>query len=79
MLFQSFEEINKINEYLHDVNDGSVDAVLILSENEKASIQKLKHKENILVEHVQIFENQTKRELKEYCISIFEKLLKQIK
>lgn len=76
MLFQSFEEISKVEECLEDVNDGSVDAAIVLSINSNEI-----GKENdgsIPVEYVQILKDHTKADLKSYCISVFENLLKQI-
>ncbi|NHN25806.1 LacI family transcriptional regulator [Flavobacterium jejuense] len=79
LLFQSFDAMSKITEYLREVNDGSVDASFVLSTNEKPINKKLTDAKNIPVEYIQIFKNQQKIELKANCISIFENLLKQIK
>lgn len=79
MLFQSFDEVPKITDYLYEVNDGSVDASFVLSVNEKPVNFNQIHAKNIPVTYLQIFKNQSRVELKTQCISIFENLLKQIK
>jgi len=78
MLFQSFEEIAKVTACLEDVNDGSVDAAIVLSMNNTDLSDSLTNPHNIPVEHVQILKDHSKADLKSYCISIFENLLKQI-
>ncbi|MVO08270.1 LacI family DNA-binding transcriptional regulator [Flavobacterium sp. TP390] len=80
MLFQSFEEINKVTEYLYDVNDGSVDAAIVFSEfDEKIIRYKHAPNKNIPVACIQIQKEESNRVSKNYCLSIFENLLKNIK
>jgi len=78
MLFQSFEEISKVEECLEDVNDGSVDAAIVLSINSNEIGKENTNEGNIPVEYVQILKDHTKADSKSYCISVFENLLKQI-
>lgn len=79
MLFQSFDDIAKISDYLHEVNDGSVDASFVLSLNEKSLDFKLTDSKNIPVAYVQISKEEQKVEIKANCIATFENLLKKIK
>lgn len=78
MLFQSFEEISKVQECLEDVNDGSVDAAIVLSNNYKEINTDNSDKNNIPIEYVQILKDHSNADLKSYCISVFENLLKEI-
>ena len=74
VLYQSFAEPLKEQEFLEDASDGSVDAVIILSNNER-----FQSKSNIPMAHLQVFKAQAFADLLAYCRCDFEKLLKKIK
>ena|SRR6218665_92195 len=75
LLFQSFENTLKEQEYLDEVNDGSIDGAIVLSiyknENNKTN--------TIPIEYMQIMKSQSNDVLQANCISNFGNLLKQIK
>ena len=74
MLYQSFEQASMLKELFEEINDGSVDAAIVLSTNE--NIQPIGH---IPIECMQILENQSTDDLKERCKINFENLLQRIK
>jgi LacI family transcriptional regulator len=78
MVFQSFEEIIKLEKCLEDVNDGSVDAAVVLSNNPIGIGMPYKGELDVYVEYIHILKNHSKADLKGYCISVFEKLLNKI-
>jgi hypothetical protein len=78
MVFQSFEEIIKLEKCLEDVNDGSVDAAVVLSNNPIGIGMQYKGELDVYVEYIHILKNHSKADLKRYCISVFEKLLNKI-
>ncbi|MFN3754692.1 LacI family DNA-binding transcriptional regulator [Flavobacterium sp.] len=79
MLFQSFENKSKEIEYLDEVNDGSIDAAMVLSINENEIKQSYNKTNTIPIEYMQILKSQSYDVLKENCIANFGNLLKQIK
>lgn len=74
MLYQSFESLIKEREFLEDINDGSVDAAVVLSTNEE--MQQLG---TVPIQYMQIFKNQSQDDLLERCRINFENLLQRIK
>ena len=74
MLYQSFESPSKEKEFLEDINDGSVDAAIVVSTNEELQL-----KLTIPVEHMQVFRNQSQEDLLERCRINIENLLQRIK
>ncbi|EDP94332.1 LacI family DNA-binding transcriptional regulator [Kordia algicida OT-1] len=78
VLFQSFAETKREKECLKNINDGSVDGVIMLSTN--AYKETISVKENILpVEHIEVSETlQNDKFFKEKSISGFKNLLQRI-
>jgi len=74
MLYQSFEKAATLKQLFEEINDGSVDAAIVLSTTE--DIQPLG---NIPIEYMQIFENQSQDDLKALCKINFQNLLQRIK
>lgn len=74
MLYQSFENSSKEEEILEGINDGSVDAAIMLSTHQDSQ-----QKRSIPIEHIQIFKNQLGSDLQERCRVNFENLLQRIK
>jgi len=74
MLFQSFTKKEKEKECLDQINDGSVDAAIILSTNKY-----INPITNIPIEYMRIFKNQSQDNLKDLCKVNFENLLQRIK
>lgn len=74
MLYQSFEKAATLKELFEEINDGSVDAAMVLTTSE--NIQQLG---NIPIEYIKIFENQSQDDLKALCKINFENLLQRIK
>ncbi len=74
MLYQSFEKVATLKQLFEEINDGSVDAAIVLSTTE--DIQPLG---NIPIEYMQIFENQSQDDLKALCKINFQNLLQRIK
>lgn len=78
MVFQSFEEIKKLEKCIEEVNDGSVDAAIVLSNNPIEIGMRYKGDNDVYIEYIHLLKNHSKADLKGYCISIFEKLLNKI-
>lgn len=78
MLFQSFESTSKEVRYLDEINDGSVDGAIVLSENNKEFKENYKKINTIPLESIQITKSKNLDVLKADCIAIFWNLLNQI-
>jgi DNA-binding LacI/PurR family transcriptional regulator len=79
MLFQSFEEVAKIDHYLEDINDGSVDAAIVLTVNKNIEQEvNVSKRRNLPVVYIQINQEQSNFNIKESCAELFENLIKQI-
>lgn len=79
MLFQSFEEVSKINHYLEDINDGSVDAAIVLTVNKNIESEiSISKRRNLPTVFIQINHEQSNFKINENCAELFEKLIKQI-
>lgn len=74
MLYQSFEKASLLKDLFDEINDGSVDAAMILSANEDVRLMG-----NIPIEYMQIIENQSQDDLQELCKVNFENLIQRIK
>lgn len=74
MLYQSFEKASLLKDLFDEINDGSVDAAMILSANEDVRLMG-----NIPIEYMQITENQSQDYLQELCKVNFENLIQRIK
>ena len=77
ILFQSFEENSKEKEYLKNSHDGSVDGIIILSNNKPLETA-FPNNKNLPIEYVKILKDQTQDQLKKTCIRSFNNLLKHI-
>lgn len=78
MLFQSYDDISKINYQLEDINDGSVDAVVVITVNKHIEQQLTSfNQKDILVEFIQLKPNNQDIMVSEYCNELFEKLILQ--
>lgn len=78
MLFQSFESTSKEVRYLDEINDGSVDGAIVLSENNKEFKENYKKINTIPLESIQITKSKNLDVLKADCIALFWNLLNQI-
>ncbi|PKP14913.1 MAG: LacI family transcriptional regulator [Bacteroidetes bacterium HGW-Bacteroidetes-23] len=79
MLFQSFEEVSKIQHYLEDINDGSVDAAIVLTINKNIESEiSSSRRRNLPTVFIQINHEQSNFKINENCAELFEKLIKQI-
>lgn len=79
MLFQSFEEISKIRHYLDDINDGSVDAAIVLTINKNIKNEvNISKRRYLPVVYIEINQENSNFNIKENCAELFEKLIKQI-
>jgi len=79
MLFQTFEKTAKEVAYLDEINDGSIDAAIVLSADKKQLMTNYKKINTIPVESIQITKSQTLDGLKTDCFTTFGNLLNQIK
>jgi len=77
VLFQSFGKISKEKEFIKNSNDGSVDGIIILSENAFQN-EHYKEENNLPIEYIQIDTNLSNDLLKKECIDSFSKLIKSI-
>lgn len=76
MLFQTNENSFKENEYLVEINDGSVAGAIVLSTNNNELYNR---KFNAIpIKYIQIVKNQSNDILKAICLSYFENLLQKI-
>lgn len=76
MLFQSFEDESKEKECVKASFDGSVDGVIVLSQNDFSAQHN--SKENIPFEYIQINNSTSLDRLKKDCVHSFNKLLRRI-
>lgn len=76
-LFQSFEEHKKVKDCILKINNGSVDGIILLSQNEMIYNTAILVN-NFSVERVQISKDKTKKELKEECITGFRRLVSKL-
>ena len=76
LLFQSLKNQSKEKQYLEEINDGSVDGAIVLS-NTKCLTKKSRN--SLPIEYFQVLENQNINEIKKQCINNFKQLLKRIK
>ena len=80
MISQSFNELQKEKENIIQLNDGTVDGVLILSNNQFShSDFKRNALENVLVVPFQAHEGFNKETLKDYAINSFDNILSLIR
>ena len=77
VVYQSFEEESKEEEFIRRNNDGSVDGLIIITKN---SLQRkyLSEENNLLVKYIRIDEKLPEEFLKEKCLEGFSNLLNQI-
>jgi len=78
MLFQSFENTKKELIYLDEINDGSVDAAIVLSVNNNQFKANYKKINTIPTASIQITKSKDLDVLKENCMATFGNLLNQI-
>lgn len=79
MLFQSFEEVSKIKHYLEEINDGSVDAAIVLTVNKNIEGEiNASKRGNLPIVYIQMNQSQPNFNITENCAEIFENLVKQI-
>jgi DNA-binding LacI/PurR family transcriptional regulator len=74
VLFQSFEETKHEKECLRNINDGSVDAAIILSKNKLNSLLREQY-HKFPIEYIQLSEELQEKQLKRKCINSFSNLL----
>lgn len=74
MLYQSFEKASTLRDLFEEINDGSVDAAMIISAKED-----LRQIGNIPIEYMQVIENQSQDDLQALCKVNFENLIQRIK
>lgn len=79
MLFQSFEQDANVQKHLEEVNDGSVDAAIVINFKKHTldltSMQELKYP----LDFIQISEGQTMVDLQGNCVSMLNQLIKKMK
>jgi DNA-binding LacI/PurR family transcriptional regulator len=77
VIYQSFEDKYKEEEFIRTNNDGSVDGLIIITKN---SLQKkfLSKENNLLLKHIQIDNKLPEKLLKDKCINSFSNLLSQV-
>jgi len=77
MLFQSFDEVSKIQFFLEDLNDGSVDAAIVftkyIKDVSKINLVSLK---NIIVDFVELTQDQNPTAMQNTCNELFQKIKK---
>lgn len=74
VLYQSFAKKSKEKAFMEEVSDGSVDAAIILSTNER-----FQSKMSIPIAHLRVIKAQASPDFLEYCRFNLEKLLNEIK
>ncbi|GAA0740780.1 LacI family DNA-binding transcriptional regulator [Gaetbulibacter jejuensis] len=75
MLFQSFDDTSKEDTYLDEINDGSIDAAIVLSANNNIK----KNKFTVMpIAFVQITKEQSAQELIQLSVNSFKTLLERI-
>lgn len=75
MLFQSFDDTSKEDTYLDEINDGSIDAAIVLSANNNIK----KSKFTVMpIAFVQITKEQSAQELIQLSVNSFKTLLERI-
>lgn len=75
MLFQSFEETDKEEIFIDDINDGSIDAAIVFSTNTEI---KRDPYNSIPMEFIRIIKKQSQEDLITLSMKSFEKLLELI-
>ena len=79
MLFQSFEEVSKINDYIEEINDGSVDAAVVLTTNKNIEKEvSVSKRRNLPVKYIQMSQIASNFSIKESCAELFENLEEKI-
>lgn len=79
MLFQSFEDVSKIKHYLEDINDGSVDATIVLTTNKEIEKEiTISNRRYLAVTFVQMDQESSTFKSKENCAELFDNLINQI-
>lgn len=74
MLFQTFDEISKINFYLEDINDGSIDGAIVLTMDNKIYNEIIISKRGYLpVEFIKINQEDNNFKIQETCDELFQK------
>ncbi|MGB3605696.1 LacI family DNA-binding transcriptional regulator [Psychroserpens sp.] len=77
MLFQSFENIGKEKEFIDTSNDGSVDGVVIVSNNKRPDPHHFVDN-NLPIEYIEINQAIPKEQLKKESVARFTTLLNRI-
>jgi LacI family transcriptional regulator len=78
MLFQSFEDMTKLQDNIEEITDGSVDAVIVLTEDTSIENKMVFKNRNLIP--IIFFEIQAQHsnfKMKETCLEFFEKLKRQ--
>ncbi len=80
MLFQSFDESATISKYLEEINDGSVDAAIVLtgSKNIEREVSVSKTTRYLPQVFIQINQEESNFNIKESCSELFDHIIKQI-
>ncbi|WP_338105784.1 LacI family DNA-binding transcriptional regulator [Psychroserpens algicola] len=78
ILFQSLEDLSKEKEFIQKSNDGSVDGVIIISNNNKRLNSHSECNSNLHIEYITINDKLSRDQLKKESIKGFNKLLRRI-
>lgn len=77
ILFQSLEDVLREKEFINKSNDGSVDGVILISNNNQLNVYS-EEKNNLPIEYVQINKNLSEVQMKKKSIKHFSSLLRRI-
>lgn len=76
MLFQSFDDVSQINQCLEDINDGSVDAAIVLTSHATIEQQLSNTKRKYFpIDFFQIKPKDNQLFVNHFCNKLFEKLI----
>ncbi|MFD2822156.1 LacI family DNA-binding transcriptional regulator [Lacinutrix iliipiscaria] len=78
ILFQSFEDHEKLEECILKINDGTVDGIILLTESKTNHTYNYSKTSNLPLEHILVSKNKTQKQLKLECINNFTKLIESI-